>query len=131
MRAARAYQRVDQNTAVLAGDPIDLVLLLYDKLIQRINEALRAIELADVAARGEAIGKAIDLIEKGLVASLDMAQGGEVARQFKRQYATWMALLLKASAESDPRLLSLVASQVREIADSWKQVKAMTSNLRT
>lgn len=131
MRAARAYQRIDQNTAVLAGDPIDLVLLLYDKLIQRINEALRAIELADVAARGEAIGKAIDLIEKGLVASLDMAQGGEVARQCKRQYATWLALLLKASAESDPRLLSLVASQVREIADSWKQVKAMTSNLRT
>ena len=64
MRAARAYQRVDQNTAVLAGDPIDLVLLLYDKLIQRINEALRAIELADVAARGEAIGKAIDLRER-------------------------------------------------------------------
>ena len=125
MRAARAYQRVDQNTSVMAADPVGLILLLHDKLGQRINEALRSIESGDIAGRGEAVGKAIDLIEKGLLASLDMERGGEVALQCKRQYRTWIALILKASIESDSDVLALVAAQVREIAESWKQAKAV------
>ncbi|NBO81529.1 MAG: hypothetical protein EBU75_01550 [Betaproteobacteria bacterium] len=44
MRAARAYQNVGQHTAVMSGDPIDLVILLYDKLLQRLREVKASID---------------------------------------------------------------------------------------
>ena len=39
MRAARAYQNVDRHTAVISGNTVDLVILLYEKLLQRFREA--------------------------------------------------------------------------------------------
>ena len=36
MRAARAYRSVDQSTAVISGSPVDLTILLYERLIERL-----------------------------------------------------------------------------------------------
>jgi len=56
MRAARAYRSVDQSTAVIAGSPVDLTILLYEKLIERLITARAAVERGDIGARGEAVG---------------------------------------------------------------------------
>lgn len=131
MRAARAYQSVGQHTAVMAADPIDLVILLYDKLLQRLREVRQAIASGDIGARGEACGKAIELVEKGLIGCLDMAQGGTIATSLRHQYLRWMNLMLRSNMTADAALVDEVESQVKEILSAWQELKARRARTGT
>lgn len=128
MRAARAYQAVGQQTAVMAAGTVDLVLLLYDKLLDRIREARQAIEAEDIPGRGRFTGLAIEIIEKGLIGSLDDRRGGELARRLRQQYEIWMFQLLKANLEASAALLDSVEGQVRTVRSAWQDLKSTTSS---
>lgn len=130
MRAARAYQSIDQHTSVIGADPLELVLLLYDKLLQRLAEAEMLLQAGDIAGKGQALGKAIELIEKGLIGALDHNQGGELAVQLKTQYALWMALLLRSNINSDMALLQQVQQQVKEVLAVWREVRMLNRTMR-
>jgi len=95
MRAARAYQSVSQHTSVMGASTLELVLLLYEKLLDRLRQARESAKSGDVAGRGRATGLAIEIIEKGMLGALDMAQGGEIAVRLKDQYQFWMVQLLR------------------------------------
>ena len=123
MRAARAYQNVDRHTAVISGNTVDLVILLYEKLLQRFREARKAIEINDIPARGEATSKAIELIEKGLIGCLDMRQGGAVAEQLRYQYSLWLNQVLRCNLNADVELLDKVEAQVKDILSAWQEIK--------
>lgn len=124
MRAARRYQSVGQQTAVMAAGTIDLVLLLYDKLLDRVREARQALDKGDIATRGRCTGLAIEIIEKGLIGSLDDRRGGEVARGLRRQYEIWMLQLLRANLEGSANLFESVDGQVRLVRSAWQELKA-------
>jgi flagellar protein FliS len=123
MRAARAYQNVDRHTAVISGNTVDLVILLYEKLLQRFREARKAIELNDISARGEATSKAIELIEKGLIGCLDMRQGGALAEQLRHQYSLWLNQVLRCNLTADLGLLEKVEAEVKDILSAWQEIK--------
>jgi len=124
MRAARAYQNVGQHTAVMSGDPIDLVILLYDKLLQRLREVKASIDRGEISGRGEACGKAIELIEKGLIGCLDMNQGGVIASQLRAQYGRWMSMILRCNLSADLALLQTIEAEVKDILSAWRELKA-------
>ena len=67
MRGLRAYQEVDRQTAVLSANGVDLVLLTYEALLRRLKQAAEAFSVNDVASRGEAFSKALEVIEKGSI----------------------------------------------------------------
>jgi flagellar protein FliS len=129
MRAARTYQSIDRHTAVMAGNPIDLVILLYERLLQHLMTASKSMEKNDIAARGLAIGKAIEIIEKGLIGCLDMQQGGDLAVRLKFQYEFWMHQLLRVNMNADPELLKSVDLQVKDILSSWRELKTIGPQL--
>lgn len=124
MRAARAYQAVGQQTAVMAAGTVDLVLLLYDRLLDRIREARQALMAGHIAERGRFTGLAIEIIEKGLIGSLDDRRGGAVAQSLRKQYEIWMLLLIKANLEAGVSQLDSVESQVRTVRSAWQELKA-------
>ena len=130
MRAARAYQSVGQHTAVIAGEPVDLVILLYEKLLQRLREVRVSIEKGDIGGRGEACGKGIELIEKGLIGCLDMRQGGSIAAQLKVQYDRWMAMILRCNVSADMVLLESIEFEVKEILSAWQELRAQRRSMR-
>ncbi|NBT05195.1 MAG: flagellar export chaperone FliS [Betaproteobacteria bacterium] len=123
MRAARAYRSVDQSTAVISGSPVDLTILLYERLIERLLTIKLAVECGDIAARGEAVGFAIELIEKGLVGALDLDQGGEVALQLQLQYKIWVRGLLRVTMSGDPDLIQALEAQFRTVLEAWKEIR--------
>lgn len=124
MRAATAYKRVSDSTSVMAADPLDLIILLYEKLLHRLRETRLAIEAAEVAARGRATSAAIEIISNGLIGALDMERGGEVAVRLKEQYQLWLRMLLQTNLNGDLNLLSTLESSVGEILSAWKELKA-------
>ena len=123
MRGLRAYQEVDRQTAVLSANGVDLVLLTYEALLRRLKQAAEAFSVNDVASRGEAFSKALEVIEKGLIGSLDMKQGGQLSQQLLSQYRLWTAQILHCNMHADAALLGELIKQVEVVRSAWEQVK--------
>jgi len=123
MRAARAYQSVSQHTSVIGANTLDLVLLLYEKLLERLRQAKECVAAGDIAGRGKSTGLAIEIIEKGMIGALDMSQGGDIAIRLKEQYQYWMVSLLRFNMEGDLSLLEAVEAQVKTVRSGWEEIK--------
>jgi flagellar protein FliS len=124
MRAARAYQNVSQQTSVIAADTLQLVVLLYEKLLDRLREARTAQLANDIAARGRATSLAIELVEKGLVGSLDSDRGGEIAAQLKEQYSLWMIMIVRFNQHGKLDQIDALEEQVKTVLSAWREIKA-------
>ena len=123
-RAAAAYRRIAAVTSVDAASPHDLVGLLFDALLRNINTAQGALERHDVAAKGESIGKAVRILEEGLKAGLNLAEGGEIAANLHGLYSYSVVRLTHANLHNDVAALDEVRQLIEPIAQSWKSIKS-------
>ena len=83
---ANAYARVGVETGVMGASPHRLIVMLYQGARQAIAQARMHVQQGNVPARGEAIGKAIQIVESGLQLSLNLEVGGEIAGRLNALY---------------------------------------------
>ncbi len=120
--AISAYQKVGIDAAVEVADPHRLILLLFSGAEAAIAKARLAMQQQQIAARGEAISKAIDIISNGLKASLDLEKGGELAARLDALYDYLVLRLLRANLDSDLGALDEVSGLLEEIHGAWRQI---------
>jgi len=126
VRGLRAYREIDRQTAVLSANGVDLVLLTFEALLRRLKQASEAFIANDIAARGEALSLALEVIEKGLIGSLDMDRGAELSKQLLAQYQLWTAQILHCNINADAVLLGELIKTVDVVRSAWEQVKDET-----
>lgn len=119
MHAAAAYARVGLETGVAAASRHMLIEMLFDGAIVAVNRGREAIAAGDVAAKGAAVSRAIEIVEQGLRASLDRAAGGDLAAQLDGLYEYMSARLLVGSAQGRPEALEEVARLLAELREAW------------
>lgn len=122
-RAATAYQRVAVETSVQGADPHHLVTMLYDGLLQSLQLARSAMERQDVATKGQALGKASRIIDEGLKAGLNLAEGGELAQNLRQLYVYCAQRITLANLRNDVSIVDEVIGLIDPLADSWKQIR--------
>lgn len=122
-RAASAYRRVAAETSVQGASPHQLVELLFDALLQAIANARGALARGDIETKGQAIGKAVRIIEEGLKAGLNLREGGEIAANLHSLYGYSVMRLTHANLRNDDQALEEVRSLIEPVAQSWKQIK--------
>lgn len=120
--ASRAYRQLDVTTAVQTADPHRLITLLYDGAIDALVRARGALERGDVPAKGEAISKALRIVEEGLKAALD-ERGGEVTANLRTLYQHATLKLLRANVENDGAAIEEVAALLRELRAAWEAIR--------
>lgn len=103
------------------GDRLQLVLRMMEGALERIVTARGHMGRKEVAAKGEAIGKAIGLID-GLRAALDKDRGGEIAANLESLYDYMMRRLVEANLKNDVRRLDEVSGLLDDIRSSWEVV---------
>jgi flagellar protein FliS len=113
-RAVNAYGAAN-------GDRLQLILRMMDGALERIVTARGHMARSEIPAKGEAIGKAIGLID-GLRTSLDKGRGGDIAANLERLYDYMMRRLVEANFRNDPRQLDEVADLLGEIRSGWEAV---------
>lgn len=121
--ALSAYSRVDVETGVHAADAHRLVMMLFDGAKAAIATARLHLHRGDRAARGEAISKAILILEQGLRASLDPTAGGELAGRLDALYVYMCQRLALANLREDAGLLDEVTRLVGELAEAWAAMR--------
>jgi flagellar secretion chaperone FliS len=114
-----AYARLETETGVQSADPHHLILLLLEGARSAISTAQHAAKYQDAATRGSCLSKAIDIINNGLRASLDLEAGGEIALQLAALYEYMCTRLLYANLRNDEAILAEVAGLLAEIHEAW------------
>lgn len=123
-RAVNAYARIGVETGVVSASPQQLVLMLYQGAIIAIASAQQQLRLKNIAARGEAISKAISIIDGGLKASLDLSVGGELAKNLSGLYQYMGRRLFHANLRNDPAALEEVRQLLQQLAGAWETLAA-------
>lgn len=121
-RGANAYAKVGIETGVIAASPHKLIVMLFDGAIVAISNAIQYLNADDVAAKGQAISKAIAIIENGLRASLDKKAGGEIASSLDALYEYMTNRLLLANINNQVEMLVEVQNLLRDLKASWEAI---------
>ena len=120
--AAQAYARVGVETGVASADPHRLVLMLYDGVLKSLSEARGHMQRREIPAKGLALSRAIQILDEGLIASLDERAGGVLAHQLKNLYAYMGRRIVLANLRNDEGLLDEVATLLRDLRQAWEAI---------
>ncbi|AQA18104.1 flagellar export chaperone FliS [Halioglobus japonicus] len=119
---AGAYARVGLESGVMSADPHQLIVLLFDGAESCIRNARIHVEMGAIAERGRSISRAVDIINQGLLAALDMERGGEISANLARIYDYIIRLLLEANVRVDVTLLDQAEHLLQEISSAWREL---------
>jgi len=117
----QAYADLGLETQVMAASPTRLITLLFDGARAAVAQARVHLAQHNIAARGQAISKAIEIVESGLKASLDMNAGGELASNLRNAYDVIVHNLLLANLKSDASRLDTADRLLSEIGSAWRE----------
>jgi len=118
--AASGYLRIRNESLTQQSTPQELILLVYESLVDRLVKCQGYLAQADGAEFDREVLKSMQLIQYGLRDSLSFDLGGQVAVSLDHTYATWMmALEFLNTSRSEERLESLIVG-VRDVHEAWK-----------
>ncbi|HEI8866068.1 flagellar export chaperone FliS [Serratia sp. AKBS12] len=118
----QAYAQVSLESGVMSASPHQLIVMLFDGAQSALSRARILMDQGDIAGKGQAISKAINIIDNGLKNSLDHQRGGEVADNLAALYDYMKRRLLQANLHNDPQLIEEVVKLLDNIADAWRQI---------
>lgn len=122
MRGAAAYARVGVESSVMSATPHRLIGMLFDGAQTSIRAARLHMQSGDVAEKGKAISRAIDIVNQGLLAALDHERGGELAQRLEQIYDYVVRLLLQANLHNDEQRLDEAARLLEGIGSAWREI---------
>ena len=112
------------KTRVLTATPGELLVMLYDGLLQRLRQTKLAFEDKQLDRAGELLGNAHDILAE-LMSSLDAEQSPELAGNLLGLYAYSKEQLIRAMAELDPKYLDEVHDLLKPMRDAWAEAEKM------
>jgi len=122
-RAASAYANINIESRATASNGVDLVILLIEGALDRIKLAKQAIGQRDIAQKVKHLNKALEIISEGLRAHLDVAAGGEIARNLDDLYAYCSVRLLHANSRNDVAALDEICNLLSPLLGAWNAIR--------
>jgi len=121
--AKSVYREIDIQSAT----PLQIVVALYDAILQDIRGAMAAQKHNDIEERSAQVKHCLLAVAQ-LQSRLDLEKGGEVAKNLDRFYSTVRGKLLEASIKASADAFAAIADMVMPIRSAWNE--AATEQLR-
>jgi flagellar protein FliS len=122
MNALHQYQAVNTQTSVVDVDRHQLIQLLFDGAIERINMAKARINAKDFEGKNRLINKSIEIVS-GLRSFLDMEKGQELAQNLFDLYVYCEHKLFQANVRNDISILDEVLGHLKKIQEGWSGIR--------
>ena len=116
--AMQQYRQVGNHASAEEASPHKLILMLLTGAQERISSAKTHMVNKNIAAKGETIGTAMNIV-MGLRASLDHEKGGEISSNLDGLYEYMEKRLFEANVKNDPAMLDEVNNLLKEITSAW------------
>ncbi len=120
----RSYQPYQQATAnqILETNPEQLILMLFEGVLTHIKRAKERYIAGQIVSCKESISRVMRIVDC-LSGSLNMEQGGEIAKNLEQLYYFCISRLYEADkAENPSQYLDEVERIILIIHKSWKQI---------
>ena len=122
MNALHQYQSVNTQTSVVDVDRHQLIQLLFDGAVERINMAKSRIQADDFEGKNKLINRTIEIIA-GLRGFLDLEKGAEISQNLSDLYTYCEQRLLQANMRNDIEALDEVASHIKTVREGWVGIR--------
>jgi flagellar secretion chaperone FliS len=116
-RQTVAYRDREIQTA----SPGRLVVLVFDCALSNLLRARRAVQSGSIEQRVDAVGKAREAIMELLV-TLNVDQGGAIARNLQSLYAFILAELVDVARRPDGARLETIIKMVSELRAAFETI---------
>ena len=119
-RAAHAYLQ----TQVTTTSPGDVLILLYDGAIKFLNRAKEGLAANDMAAKGIAISKTLDIINE-LDSTLNLDKGGDLAANLHNLYFFCNSRLVMANLKKDVKMIDEVIKILAGLRSAYAEIVSL------
>ncbi|MGL4604631.1 MAG: flagellar export chaperone FliS [Iodobacter sp.] len=120
--AYSSYHAVNLEAQTSNASPVQLVLVLFDGLLEELARAKAHMQNKRFEQKGESINKCIDILN-GLSSALDFDQGGEVVTNLARLYDFCVYRLYSASSQLDVDGITEVEQLLGTLRGGWLGVR--------
>lgn len=124
--SVNAYQRY-KDAQYSTASPEQLMLMLYEGAIKFARQAQEEMREKNIEGANNKLKKTGDIISE-LMVSLDMEQGGEIARNLYNLYDYMSRRLIQANIRKDPGLVDEVINLLTSLKESWEEVIGRARN---
>jgi flagellar secretion chaperone FliS len=123
---ANSYAQIGLQSAAMSASPHQLITMLFDGAKTAITMARHHMANQEIAAKGNAISKAINIVDNGLKASLDAEAAGpagaELVANLSALYDYIAQRLMYANLRNDPALLDEANRLLDNISSAWREI---------
>jgi flagellar protein FliS len=120
-KAMKAYGKVEVQSKVNSASNVQLIQMLLDGFIETINKAEVQIQKNDIEGKAKSLIKASNIV-MGLQTSLDVENGGEIAKNLNELYTYISRRVFEINLQNDVKIIAEVRDLINSIRDAWKQV---------
>jgi flagellar protein FliS len=121
-RGIESYRQAE----IRSRTPLELVVMLYDGALHFAAEAREAIGRKDIAARRDAVSRALAIVSE-LQSTLDLEQGGAIAVQLDGLYTFVSGRLVEGSLRHDARRIDEAVRVLTTLREGWAGIATGTS----
>jgi len=125
MALSNPYNQYKQ-TQISTATQGRLIVMLYEGAIKFLKIAKENMTPKKYEIANTHIQKAQDIISE-LMTSLNMDQGGEIAKNLLSLYIYFKKRLLEANMKKDPDIIDEVIQLMAQLCDSWEKLAAKDS----
>jgi flagellar protein FliS len=129
---ASSYAAIGLQSGVMSASPHQLITMLFAGAKTAITMARHHMANKEIAAKGNAISKAINIIDNGLKASIDAEAGGAaeiaLAANVSALYDYINQRLMFANLRNDPALLDEADRLLDNISSAWREIDPQKTN---
>ena len=116
------YQNAYKKASVNTLDQNKLIIMLYDGAIKNANFAVQHMESGDIEKVHDSLIKTKNIVTE-LLATLNMDQGGEIAKNLKSLYSYMFSQLVEANMEKKSEPVLAVIDLLKELRGAWVQIR--------
>lgn len=122
---ASVYARVGLETGVMSASPHQVVSMLFNGVKAAITMARHHMAHNEIAAKGKAISKAINIIDNGLKTGFEADTNNPAALELVANlmdlFDYTVKCLLRANLRNDPALLDEAERLLDSVGTAWRE----------
>ena len=119
----KAYKKVNIESSILSADPHQVIVMMYDGLLESIAQAKGAIERKDLDNKSRLMTKAVNILT-ALQNALDKDSQPEISNNFDVLYTHCINILNDVNVSLETKGLDDVHSFIKPLRDAWKEIPA-------
>ena len=117
------YQNAYKKASVNTLDQNKLIIMLYDGAIKNASFAVEHMKSEKIEKVHDGLIKTKNIVTE-LMATLNMDQGGDIAKNLQSLYNYMFSQLIEANMEKKPEPVIVVIDLLKELRAAWVQINS-------